>query len=101
MPYGRKKVDGYQVKNVRTGKVHAKATTKAKARAQANLLRGVEHGWKPTGKKARKVKKAAKGIVVDPYSGVGPRQQTGPPPPAKPQVVRTTREVITGKRGNR
>lgn len=33
--------------------VKAKGTTKAKAEAQANLLRAVEHGWKPTGKKAR------------------------------------------------
>jgi len=35
--------------------VHAKGTTKAKAEAQARLLRGVEHGWKPTGKKKRKL----------------------------------------------
>ena len=34
--------------------VKAKSTTGPKARAQANLLRGVEHGWKPTGKPARK-----------------------------------------------
>ena len=32
----------------------AKSTTKAKAEAQARLLRGVEHGdWHPTGKKGR------------------------------------------------
>ena len=36
------------------GGVKAKGTTKAKARRQVNLLRGVEHGWEPTGKKARK-----------------------------------------------
>ena len=30
------------------GGVKAKSTTKAKALAQARLLRGVEHGWKPT-----------------------------------------------------
>lgn len=30
--------------------VKAKKSTKAKAQAQARLLRGVEHGWKPTGK---------------------------------------------------
>lgn len=34
--------------------VKAKGTTKAKARRQANLLRAVEHGFKPTGKKARR-----------------------------------------------
>lgn len=33
--------------------VHAKGTTKAKAEAQARLLRGVEHGWKPTGRKSK------------------------------------------------
>ena len=30
----------------------AKGTTKEKAVSQARLLRAVEHGWKPTGKKA-------------------------------------------------
>ena len=39
------------------GGTKAKGTTKAKAKRQANLLRGVEHGWKPTGKPARKKKK--------------------------------------------
>lgn len=28
-------------------KVHAKGTTKKKAKKQARLLRGIEHGWKP------------------------------------------------------
>jgi len=37
--------------------VHAKGTTKSKAEAQANLLRGIEHGWHPTGRKKRKKKK--------------------------------------------
>ena len=36
------------------GGVKAKGTTMTKARRQARLLRGVEHGFKPTGKKARK-----------------------------------------------
>ena len=41
---------------VRTpGGIKAKGTTKAKAQAQANLLRGVEHGWKPTGKKKKRM----------------------------------------------
>ena len=52
MPVRIKKVDGFQVKH--GGKVSAKSTTKAKAKAQANLLRGIEHGWTPTGKKKRK-----------------------------------------------
>ncbi len=29
------------------GKVSAKGTTRGKAQRQANLLRGIEHGWKP------------------------------------------------------
>jgi len=51
MPVKIKKIDGYQVKH--GGKISAKSTTKAKAQAQANLLRGVAHGWRPTGAKAR------------------------------------------------
>ncbi len=46
------KVDGYRVSTPHGTK--AKHTTKAKAKAQANLLRGIEHGWKPTGKKKKK-----------------------------------------------
>lgn len=51
MPVRVKKVDGYQVST--PGGVKAKHTTAAKAQAQANLLRGVEHGWKPTRKGKR------------------------------------------------
>jgi len=58
MPYKMKKVDGYRVTSPR--RTHAKSTTKAKAKRQMNLLRGVEHGWKPTGKKARDLRKKAK-----------------------------------------
>jgi hypothetical protein len=36
---------------VTPNEVHAKGTSKAKAEAQARLLRGVDHGWKPTNKK--------------------------------------------------
>lgn len=54
MPVHIRKVDGYRVST--PGGVKAKGTTKAKAEAQANLLRGVEHGFKPTGKPARKKK---------------------------------------------
>lgn len=53
MPARVTKTDGkYKVSH--GGKVSAKGTTKAKATGQANLLRGVEHGWKPTGKRAKK-----------------------------------------------
>ena len=37
---------GYQVRT--PSRVTAKHTTKAKAEAQARLLRAVEHGWKPS-----------------------------------------------------
>lgn len=33
--------------------VHAKNTTKAKAKAQVRLLNAVDHGWKPTGGKGK------------------------------------------------
>ena len=55
MPVKIKKVDGYRVSTPHG--VKAKRTTKAKAKRQANLLRGIEHGWKPTGKPARKSKR--------------------------------------------
>jgi len=54
MPVKVEKVDGYRVTH--GGKTSAKRTTKTKAKRQANLLRAVEHGWKPTGKAARKKK---------------------------------------------
>jgi len=44
------------------GGVKSKGTTKKKAQAQANLLRGIEHGWHPTGKPARYKKKARKNV---------------------------------------
>lgn len=56
MPVKVKKVDGYQVST--PGGVRAKGTTFQKAQAQAALLRGIEHGFKPTGKKGtRRYKK--------------------------------------------
>ena len=55
MPVKIRKTNGYRVST--PGGVKAKHTTKAKAKAQANLLRCVEHGWVPTGKKARTEKK--------------------------------------------
>ena len=51
MPVRIKKVDGYRVTH--GGRVSAKNTTKGKAQRQANLLRGIEHGWEPTEKPAR------------------------------------------------
>ena len=56
MPVTITKKDGKY--SVRTpGGVKAKGTTKEKAEAQARLLRGVDHGFKPTGKSAKKRKK--------------------------------------------
>ena len=51
MPYKRvgktvyKKTDGLEKKGA--------SKTTAKAKAHMNVLRGVEHGWVPTGKKRR------------------------------------------------
>jgi hypothetical protein len=42
----RKTRGGYRVSDA--GRATAKRTTKAKAQRQANLLRGVAHGWKPS-----------------------------------------------------
>ena len=50
MPVTIKKVDGYRVST--PGGVKAKKTTRRKAIAQSRLLHGVEHGWRPTGKKS-------------------------------------------------
>lgn len=62
MPVTISKTDGSYRVSTPSG-VHAKGTSKAKAEAQARLLRGVEHGWKPTGRKSavkRAVKKGGK-----------------------------------------
>jgi len=53
MPYKIKATDGFGVRNLDKKSWKSKGTTRAKAEAQANLLRGVEHGWRPTGKAAR------------------------------------------------
>jgi len=47
MPYKVCKSGGrYKVTSPHGAK--AKGTTKAKAKRQANLLRGIKHGWKPS-----------------------------------------------------
>lgn len=54
MPYKTKSVGKGKVKVTGAGgKVHAKATTPAKAAAQIRLLHGIDKGWKPTGKPAQ------------------------------------------------
>jgi hypothetical protein len=49
MPEKMFKLNGnkYQVKNVATGQVHSKGTTKAKAERQMRLLNAIDHGYKP------------------------------------------------------
>ena len=51
MPGRVAKVDGHRT--TWGGKITAKETSKEKALSQLNLLRGIKHGWKPTGKRAR------------------------------------------------
>jgi len=51
MPGEVAKIDGYRT--TWGGKVTARKTSKKKAQSQLNLLRGVKHGWKPTGAPAR------------------------------------------------
>lgn len=47
----RKTKKGYQVRTPNA--VHAKGTTKAKAKAQQRLLNAIDHGWTPGKKKAK------------------------------------------------
>ena len=54
MPGKVTKTNGYR--GTWGGRTVAKSTTKTKAESQQRLLRGVEHGWHPTGKKSRLVK---------------------------------------------
>lgn len=48
MPVRISKTGGGRYRVMHGGKVSAKATTKRKATRQANLLRGLAHGWHPT-----------------------------------------------------
>lgn len=58
MPYViRKSGKKWIVVNKETGKVKGTHDTKAKAKSQIRLLYGIEHGWKPTKKRAKKGKK--------------------------------------------
>lgn len=47
----RKTKGGYRVSTTLSGVKFSIHTTKAKAMAQARLLRAVEHGWKPSKRK--------------------------------------------------
>ena len=51
MPYAiRKRGEKWVVLNTATGDVKGTHDSETKAQHQINLLRGVEHGWKPTKK---------------------------------------------------
>ena len=52
MPIRIRKRAGGRYRVTEGSRVRAKGTTKAKANAQARLLRGVAAGWKPTGRQA-------------------------------------------------
>lgn len=58
MPYKRVGKTVYHKKDGWTKKQTAGSV--AKAKRAMNLLRGIEHGWTPTGKKARDIRKKAK-----------------------------------------
>lgn len=61
MPVKIRKVDGYRVST--PGGMKAKSTSFQKAQRQASLLRGVEHGWKPTGAKSKRTYKHGSGVL--------------------------------------
>jgi hypothetical protein len=54
MPYKATRTSSGKVRVTSPHGVKSKGTTPANAKRQMNLLRAVEHGWKPTGKKAKK-----------------------------------------------
>ena len=58
MPVKLEKTNGFKVSTL--GGVKAKNTTRAKAEAQARLLRGVEHGFQPTGNERRNTRQGRK-----------------------------------------
>ena len=54
MPVRLRRVRGGKVEVRTPGGIKAKGTTRAKAERQARLLRAVEHGWRPTGARAKR-----------------------------------------------
>lgn len=53
MPVKIRKAKGGGYRVTHDGKVSAKRSTRKNAERQANLLRAVAHGWRPTGQRAR------------------------------------------------
>jgi hypothetical protein len=60
MPVHLTKLKNGKYKVTTPNGTHAKGTTKKKAEAQRRLLNAIDHGWTPTGKKARGKKKVRK-----------------------------------------
>lgn len=55
MPYDmEKRGEKWVVFNTETGDVKGRHASKIGAQRQINLLRGIEQGWEPTGRPARK-----------------------------------------------
>jgi len=54
MPYKIQKRGSKYALVRKNGTIKSKHTTKAKAESARKLLMGIEHGWRPTGKKRRK-----------------------------------------------
>ncbi|KKN82245.1 hypothetical protein LCGC14_0310580 [marine sediment metagenome] len=55
MPFAlQKRGDVWKVVNTDTGQVKGTHESKIKGQRQLNLLRGIKHGFKPTGRPARK-----------------------------------------------
>lgn len=52
MPYTMRKLPSGKVRVSTPGGVKSRGSTPANAQRQVNLLRGIEHGWRPTGKPA-------------------------------------------------
>ncbi len=65
MPVTIRKVGKNKYSVSTPNQTHAKSTSLAKAKAQERLLNAVEHGWKPTGKKAKKHHSANDGKFID------------------------------------
>ena len=60
MPVKLTRLKGGKVRVSTPGGTKSRGTTMTKARRQANLLRGVERGWKPTGAPARGLRRRRK-----------------------------------------
>lgn len=54
MPVSKRRLPGGKVQVSTPGGTKAKATTPEKAAKQERLLNAVEHGWVPTGAKAKR-----------------------------------------------